>query len=147
MVIWDWVLAAYGRPGVPAATLALQDLHGQNTSYLLWAVHARTTDTDLLARAAAVARTWDQAALVPLREVRRALKPPLAPFPDSQREAFREAVKALELASEKLLMETLDGLSHERDDAAVLDVLHAASQAWGHPAPDDALAVLAAALE
>lgn len=147
VAIWDWVLEAYGRPGVPAATLALQDIHGQNTSYLLWAVHARTTDTGLLVRAAAAAQAWDQTALVPLREVRRALKPPLAPFPDSQREQFREAVKALELASEKLLMETLDGLSHERGDAAVLDVLHAASQAWGHPAPDDALAVLAAALE
>ena len=147
MAIWDWVLEAYGRAGVPAATLTLQDIHGQNTSYLLWAIHARSTDKDLLVRAAAAARAWDQTALVPLRDVRRALKPPLAPFPDDQREAFREAVKALELASEKLLMETLDGLSHERGDAAVLDVLHAASQAWGHPAPDDALAVLAAVLE
>lgn len=147
VAIWDWVLAAYGRPGVPAATLALQDLHGQNTSYLLWAVHARTTNADLLVRAAAAARAWDQAALVPLREVRRALKPSLAPFPDDQREALREAVKALELASEKLLMETLDGLSHERGDAAVLYVLHAASQAWGPPVPDETLAALAAALE
>jgi len=147
LAIWDWVLQAYGRPGVPEATLALQDIHGQNTTYLLWAIHARATNKDLLVRAAAAARAWDQTALVSLRQVRRALKPPLAPFPDSQREQLREAVKALELASEKLLMEALDGLSHERGDAPVLDVLHAASQAWGHPAPDDALAVLAAALE
>ena len=147
MAIWDWVLEVYGRPGVPAATLALQDVHGQNTSYLLWAIHARTTDKYLLVRAAAAARAWDQTALVPLREVRRALKPPLAPFPDGQREQFREAVKALELASEKLLMETLGSLSHERGDAAVLDVLHAAREAWGRPAPDAALSLLAEALE
>ena len=147
MAIWDWVLGIYGRPGVPAATLALQDVHGQNTSYLLWAVHAGTTNADLLARAAAAARAWDQTALVPLREVRRALKPPLAPFRDDRREQLREAVKALELGSERLLMETLDSLSSDRGDAPVLDVLHAASQAWGRPAPDAALAVLAAALE
>ena len=147
VAIWDWVVAAYGRPGVPAATLTLQDIHGQNTSYLLWAVHARSTDKDLLVRAAAAARAWDQTALVPLREVRRSLKPPLTPFSDDQREAFREAVKALELASEKLLMETLEGLSHERGDAAVRDVLHAASQAWSRPAPDAALSLLAEALE
>ena len=147
VAIWDWVLEAYGRPGVPAATLALQDIHGQNTSYLLWAVHSRTTNADLLVRAAAAARAWDQTALVPLREVRRALKPSLAPFPDDQREQFREAVKALELASEKLLMETLERLSNDRGDETVLDVLHAASQAWGTPAPDAALSVLAEALD
>ena len=125
----------------------LQDIHGQNTSYLLWAVYARMTNADLLMRAAAAARAWDQKALIPLREVRRALKVPLVPFPDEQREQFREAVKALELASEKLLMETLEGLSHERGDAAVRDVLHAASQAWSRPAPDAALSLLAEALE
>src|SRR5262249_34016824 len=40
MSLWEWTLEAYARPGVPEATLSLQDRHGQNTSYLLWAVWA-----------------------------------------------------------------------------------------------------------
>lgn len=146
MGIWDWVLEAYGRPGVPAATLILQDTYGQNTSYLLWAVHAETSDPELLAQAAEATRAWDRTALVPLRDVRRALKPPLPPFADASREALREEVKELELAAERLLMETLDGLSHGGGGAPALAALEAASAAWGPPAPNNALAELAGAL-
>jgi uncharacterized protein (TIGR02444 family) len=146
MAIWDWVLEAYGQPGVPQACLTLQDAHGQNTSYLLWAVHAETRDPALLARAAAAARAWETTALGPLREVRRALKPPLPPFDDHGREALREEVKGLELASERFLMETLDGLSEGRGGAHALEALEAAARAWGKPAPAQALAALAAAL-
>ena len=37
MSLWDWALEVYARPGVPDTCLVLQDDHGQNTSYLLWA--------------------------------------------------------------------------------------------------------------
>jgi uncharacterized protein (TIGR02444 family) len=94
MGIWDWALGAYARPGVPEACLALQDTHGQNTSLLLWAVYARVSDADLLERGAEATRAWDRTVLVPLREVRRALKPPQPPIPDSDREPLREDVKA-----------------------------------------------------
>ena len=146
MAIWEWVLEAYARPGVPQAALALQDRHGQNTSFLLWAVHAEVKDPALLARAAEAARAWDRTALSPLREVRRALKPTLPPFDDHSRETLREAVKGLELASERLLMETLDRMAHRGGGAQALEALEAASAAWGQPAPAEALAVLAAAL-
>ena len=146
MNIWDWVLQAYGRPGVPEACLTLQDVHGQNTSLLLWAVYAEVGDPDLLARAAAATRAFDAMALTPLREVRRALKPALPPFDDHARLAFREDVKALELSAERLLMETLARLSPGRGGAHALDALTAASAAWGAPAPANALAALAAAL-
>jgi len=63
MSIWDWVLEAYGQPGVPQACLTLQDEHGQNTSFLLWAVHAEAKDPELLARAAAAAKAWERTAL------------------------------------------------------------------------------------
>lgn len=145
-MIWDWALAAYARPGVPAAALRLQDDHGQNTSLLLWAAYAGTTDLALLARGAAAARTWDQTALGPLRAARRALKPSQPPVADAAREALREDVKRLELAAERLLMETLDGLSGARGGGAALDAMKAASAAWGEPAPASALAELAAAL-
>lgn len=146
MAIWEWALEVYARPGVPEACLALQDLHGQNTSFLLWAVHAEVKDPELLARAAEAARTWDRTALVPLREVRRALKAPAPPVDDRARLALREEVKGLELAAERLLLETLDGMSQGRGGAHALEALEAASKAWDKPAPAGALAELAAAL-
>lgn len=146
MAIWEWVLEAYGRPGAPEACLTLQDRYGQNTSLLLWAVHFEVKDPVLLERAVEATRAWDKTALVPLREVRRALKPSLPPFEDKAREALREEVKRLELASERLLMETLSKLAGSRGGAHALEALEAASKAWGEPAPADALAALAAAL-
>ena len=146
MSIWDWALETYGRPGVPEACLTLQDVHGQNTSLLLWAVYAEVGDPELLARAAAATHAFDAIALSPLREVRRALKPALPSFGDSARLALREDVKALELAAERLLMETLAQLSQDRGGTHALDALKAASSAWGPPAPDNALAALATAL-
>lgn len=146
MAIWEWVLEAYARPGVPEATLRLQDEFGQNTSLLLWAVYAEARDPALLARAAEATRAWDATALTPLRNVRRALKPALPPFRDHDREALREEVKRLELAAERLLMETLADLSDHRGGAPALQALEAASAAWGKPAPANALAELAASL-
>lgn len=146
MSIWEWALEAYARPGVPEACLALQDQHGQNTSLLLWAVYDEVRDPDLLACAAEAARAWDRTALVPLRDVRRSLKPPLPPFEDRARLALRDEVKALELAAERLLLETLDRLSAGRGGARALEALTAASTAWGRAAPPNALAELAAAL-
>jgi hypothetical protein len=55
-------------------------------------------------------------------------------------------VKAVELAAERLLLETLEGLTRGRAGAHALEALEAASKAWDKPAPADALARLAAAL-
>jgi len=147
MAIWEWTLAAYGRPGVPEACLELQDAFGQNTDLLLWAVWAETADAELLARAAEATRRWEAVALVPLREVRRALKAPCPPVADAAREGLREDVKAAELRAERVLLETLAALSQGRPGGAhALDALRAAATAWKPPAPDQALAALAAAL-
>ena len=86
-------------------------------------------------------------ALVPLREVRRALKAPAPPVDDRAREDLREDVKAAELRAERVLMETLADLAGAASGGAhALSALKAASQAWGKPAPDVDLAALAAAL-
>lgn len=143
---WDWIVAAYERPGVPQICLTLQDEHGQNTSFLLWAVWAGGADPDLLDRGARAARTWDQTALGPLRSVRRALKAPLEPVPDAAREGLRDDVKAAELRAERVLVETLEALSGARTGAAACEVLASASRAWGRTAPNEALAALAEAL-
>ena len=146
MSLWEWTLEAYGQPGVPEACLALQDQYGQNTSLLLWAVWAETDDPDLLARAADAAHLWEATALVPLRAVRRALKAPAPPVADRDREALRDDVKAAELRAERVLMETLEAMGGDGGGAHALAALEAASNAWGKPAPANALAVLAAAL-
>lgn len=150
MGLWDWTLEAYARPGAPQACLALQDGHGQNTPFLLWAVWAETADAALLARAADLARRWDALAVSPLRAVRRALKPAFEGVADDAREGLREDVKAVELRAERVLLEALEALLEEsgggRGGASALKALEAASGAWGPPAPDAALAALAAAL-
>ena len=147
MSIWDWTLEAYARPGVPEACLALQDRFGQNTDLLLWAVWAEVTDRGLIARAVDAARAWDQAALKPLREVRRGLKPVLPPVEDAARERLREDVKACELLAERVLLETLAELTGAaRGGAHALDALKMAAAAWKPGAPDEDLAALAAAL-
>jgi uncharacterized protein (TIGR02444 family) len=144
--LWDWTLGAYARPGVPEACLALQDAHGQMTSFLLWAVWAEATDEVLLGRAAGVARRWDALALTPIREVRRALKPSFDGVSDNAREGLREDVKAAELRAERVLMEALEAITPGQGGHGALAALKAASAAWGTPAPDAALAELAAAL-
>jgi uncharacterized protein (TIGR02444 family) len=146
-MIWEWALSAYARPGVADACLRLQDAHGQNTSFLLWAVWAETKDPALLAHAAAVTKAWDETALTPLRAVRRALKATQPPVADEAREGLREDVKAAELRAERVLMETLASLSADaRGGASALEALEAASAAWPVQAPGEALAALAAAL-
>ncbi|WP_421933195.1 TIGR02444 family protein [Phenylobacterium sp.] len=147
MAIWEWALEAYRLEGVPEACLTLQDSYGQNTSLLLWAVWAEGPDAEALAKGVAAAKAWDATVLLPIRDVRRALKAPQPPVDDGAREALREDVKACELRAERVLMETLGELAGASSGGhGALASLQAASAAWGKPAPDDVLAALAGAL-
>ena len=147
MSLWDWTLDVYARPGAPEATLVLQDEHGQNTSFLLWAIWAEGPSPEALAKGAAVARAWDAKVLKPVRELRRALKPAFPPVDDRAREGLREDVKAAELRAERVLMETLETFaSASSGGKPALASLRAASAAWGTPASDEALARLARTL-
>jgi uncharacterized protein (TIGR02444 family) len=146
VALWDWTLRAYGQAGVPEACLTLQDTYGQNTSLLLWAVWAEAANPALLARAADIARRWEALALSPIRDVRRALKPAFEGIEDAAREGLREDVKAVELRAERVLMERLEAMTADHGGAHALAALEAASRAWGKPAPNNALAALAAAL-
>ena len=145
---WDWVVAAYERPGVAAACLALQDEQGQCVSFLLWAAWAGAQDPGALAAAAAFARDWDGSAIAPLRLVRRRLKAAFPPVTKTHREALREQLKAAELRGEQALVEALAAFAVRGDgDVAPLTVLEAAAQAWNGSPPGAALAALAAGLE
>ena len=145
MALWDWAVKAYGRPGVEAACLALQDEHDQNVSYLLWAAWACTSDPSVLARGADIAQRWEILALGPIRMARRGLKPGFSGVPDAPRQALRDDVKAAELRAERVLLEALEALCRP-GDAEILPSLRAASAAWGNVAPSNALAALAQAL-
>ncbi|MET3666934.1 TIGR02444 family protein [Caulobacter sp. 1776] len=149
MGLWDWALEVYARQPVAAACLHLQDAHGQNVPYLLWAAWmAREGRSADLKDAAGLMRRWDAEIGAPLRGVRRALKAPRPPVDDAAKEALRDAIKAVELRGERLLMESLEALSAPSGaTVSVLDGLVAAAAASGDPPRRAALEKLASALE
>ena len=148
MRFWDWALEAYTRQPVAEACLSLQDAHGQNVPWLLWAAwmagEGRSAD---LKDAARMIRAWDVEIGAPLRSVRRALKAPRPPVDETAKEALRDAVKAVELKGERVLMESLEALSGPPGaPVPILDGLVAATDASGDPTRRSALEKLADAL-
>lgn len=137
MDLWSWAVAAYGREGVAEAALALQDEHGQCVPLLLWAAFVRPAAPDLIGRAVSLARTWETAAILPLRAARRGLKAELPGAADTARETLRARVKAAELESERLLLSALAGLDEPRE-APLGAALSAVAAAWGGGAADPA---------
>jgi uncharacterized protein (TIGR02444 family) len=147
--LWDWALEVYARQPVAEACLHLQDAHGQNVPYLLWAAwmaeQGRSADFQIAAR---LMRGWDRDVGAPLRGVRRALKAARPPVDEIGKEAFREAVKAVELRGERVLMESLEALAGPpTTPARVVEGLVAAAEASGDPPRRVALERLASALE
>ena len=100
MSLWDWALTTYAAEGVADACLELQETAGQNIPLLLWAAWCahtgRTPDEDALEAAGDTARAWQETAIGPLRAVRRARKARAPDLDDTDREAVRAGVKAVE---------------------------------------------------
>lgn len=104
--LWRFALEFYALPSVAEACLTLQDEAGLDVIQLLAATYA-----DLVLRqplsAADVAELgrqtaeWRAATVLPLREIRRVLKPPRDGFPE-ERQLLREKVKAAELLAEQI---------------------------------------------
>lgn len=147
--LWDWAERAYGSEGVEAACLHLQDAAGQNVPLLLWAAWAarggRRPDADTLEAACDVARAWQDAAIAPLRAVRRSLKGRNPDLEDADREAVRSQVKAVELEAERRLLVALETLSPPPGPTAgpVLDALVAVARQWSPMTPRAGLIQLA----
>lgn len=152
MRLWPWAVAAYARPGVEAAALELQDIHGQNTCLLLWAAwaaaHGRPLPEAAVEEAADIARAWEVAAVGPLRTLRRSLKKPIPDIEAEAREALRSQVKAVELGAERALLEALEPVAPKPAGPALpIDAaLIAAARAWGRTTPRVALTSFAAML-
>jgi uncharacterized protein (TIGR02444 family) len=137
---WEFSLAVYAAPGVAEECLALQDRHGLDVNIALfccwygWSGRGRLSAGELAAAEARVA-DWTRSVVVPLRSVRRALKPLAAPAAAT----IRTSVKRLELDAEReeqrLLVDGLPAASDHVDptgDAA----LNLASYLAAHDAAD-----------
>lgn len=149
MSLWDWAARAYAAEGVEIACLDLQDAQGQNVPLLLWAAWTATTgralDEDTIDAACDTARVWENAAVAPLRAVRRALKTRIPDMDDAGREAVRAQVKTTELEAERRLLLALEVLSPGPAGSAgsVLPALIAVSRVWSPVTPRTALSLLA----
>jgi len=147
--LWDWAVKAYAADGVGEACLHLQDAAGQNVPLLLWAAWAartgRTPDADTLEAACDVARAWQEAAIAPLRAVRRAMKGRNPDLEDTDREAVRAQVKAVELEAERRLLAALETLSPlpGGPPRPVLEAMIAVARQWSPMTPRPGLTALA----
>ena len=149
--LWPYALELYGRPGAQPLLLELQDAHGQCVPFLLWslwtATSGRPIDAAQAAACAELARAWQDAAIAPLRQLRRDLK---ASAKTEQVQArIRSGVKALELEAERMLLQMLEETSPApaAPSSGGLQALRLAARAWGAKAPAallDQLASLAA---
>jgi uncharacterized protein (TIGR02444 family) len=149
--LWAYALDIYGRPGAAARFLTLQDAHGQNVCFLVWslwmAAERRAADPATLAAGAALARSWEAAAVAPLRAIRRDLKASSAGAA-RRRERLRNAVRQLELQAERMLLEMLQDASPAPgpDAPSAAEALTAAVAVWDEPAPANLLHDLAASI-
>lgn len=123
---WRFSLMLYGRPGVAAALIGLQDRAGHNVNLILFAVwlaigYASRLDVAGVMRARAAIGKLDGDVVLPLRNLRRALKSDS----DHDVQALRQRILALEIASERRvqarLAETFAGRSGKGSRAALVE--------------------------
>jgi uncharacterized protein (TIGR02444 family) len=112
---WRFSLGFYRQPAVADACIALQEEAGVDVNlllFLLWQATlgrelSPTEVTDLERRIG----SWREMTVVPLRNLRRALKSPPALVAAPTAEAFRTRIKAVELEAERLQQEAMFALA------------------------------------
>jgi uncharacterized protein (TIGR02444 family) len=112
---WQFSVKFYAEPGVADACIALQDKAKVDVNilfFLLWnATQQRALNAAEVTEVEHTIGPWREMAVVPIRNVRRALKsPPGAIAPDTA-EGFRIRIKAAELEAERLQQEALYALA------------------------------------
>jgi uncharacterized protein (TIGR02444 family) len=108
---WRFSIKFYAVPGVADACIALQDQARVDVNilfFLLWnATQGRAYTKADVSEVERLIGAWRDMAVVPIRNVRRALKsPPEVMAPDAA-EGFRTRIKAVELEAERLQQEAL----------------------------------------
>jgi uncharacterized protein (TIGR02444 family) len=154
---WQFSIRFYRNPEVAAACIALQDDAGVDVNvllFLLWnATLKRTLSADAVAELDRRIGAWREAAVVPLRAVRRALKVPPPVIEAGTAEAFRNRVKAVELEAERVQQQTMYGLGATLPFGSADSPARAAQQnvaayqaISAHPFPQPAIATILTAL-
>lgn len=110
--LWTFALAVYGSPGVGDACLQLQDRGGTNIPLLLFVLWLGAERGVLLSAqemesASSLVGGWHTEIVGTLRTLRRRLKGGPPPAPAAETDALREKIKAIELAAERLELDTL----------------------------------------
>jgi uncharacterized protein (TIGR02444 family) len=104
--LWRYALRLYGRPGVERACLGLHEGWGADVNLLLFCCWLESrgirAGLPLLRRAVAAVAPWREQVILPLRNLRRCMKPGLAGVPAASSEAVRGSVRAAELAAERV---------------------------------------------
>jgi len=108
---WRFSLKLYRAPGVADACIALQEGAGVDVNlllFLLWQATQRRafTAADVAALEQRIGG-WRETTVIPLRNLRRALKSPPALVAPGTAEAFRTRIKAVELEAERLQQEAM----------------------------------------
>src|SRR5437764_10606198 len=108
---WRFSLRFYREPGVADACIALQEEAGVDVNlllFLLWqATRGRELSPGEVADLERRIGPWREMTVVPLRNVRRALKSPPGLVAVQTGEAFRTRIKAVELEAERLQQEAM----------------------------------------
>src|SRR5438874_5621935 len=112
---WRFSLRLYRAPGVGDACIALQEEAGVDVNlllFLLWQATQRRalTTADIKALDVTIGG-WRDTAVIPLRNVRRALKSSPGLVAPNTAEAFRTRIKAVELEAERLQQEAMYALA------------------------------------
>jgi uncharacterized protein (TIGR02444 family) len=112
---WQFSLKFYATPGVPPACIELQDRAKVDVNvlfFLLWnATQKRALDNADVAELDRLIGAWREMAVVPLRDIRRALKDPPPVMAAAAAEGFRTRIKQVELEAERLQQEALFDLA------------------------------------
>ncbi|MBP2292186.1 TIGR02444 family protein [Azospirillum rugosum] len=141
--LWDFSLAVYARPGVPAACLDLQDRCGQDVNVLLFAAWAGLAcgvrlSAEELTRIDSTIAPWRAEVVRPLRAVRRRVK--------GEDQSLYERLKSAELAAERVQQDRLFAASGLVPGPGGSADLAAANLRLLVPGDDPALAALLSAL-
>ena len=143
----DFALALYDRPGVAEACLTLQAQAQTDVVLLVWALWRAPVDAAAVAADTRL-RGWRETVILPLRAIRRAMKPGLPHAPAAGAESLRGRIKAAEIEAEMIAFAMLNDLAAAQDrpgdaEAAGLAVI---AHGAGRPARDDERAALTAIL-
>jgi uncharacterized protein (TIGR02444 family) len=108
---WRFSVKFYAVPGVAPACIELQDQAKVDVNvlfFLLWnATERRALSAVDVAEVERSVGAWRDMTVVPIRNVRRALKSPPPVMAADTAESFRTRIKAVELEAERLQQEAL----------------------------------------